>query len=251
MSDARDRPPRPPPNQDQPVSLPSPEDSNLVGERPPLPDWLRDPQNEVIRIGNVASTIFTEGDFEEAVIPTGAPVPPQGPDALAYYLPYHFYRNGVWGVYLRAMGILGLAAELKGGPIVHGSDNAIHAAVICLFEHELFHCFTEAAATRTEVVVRSPVYHPYFFDRHAAPHEEAVANAHAHGKITKTFPAFLTRLEAWMGSQGPGYRDFRRYLGRSFHKGKTLKVWRTHHWFRSRHGHLYHRSCRRTSYSGK
>jgi hypothetical protein len=123
-------------------------------------------------------------------------------------------------VYLRAKGILELAAELKGSPITHGGDAAIGAARISLLEHELFHCLTEAAATRAEVVVRSAVYHPYFWDGYATFHEEAVANAYAHGTIKKKYPALVARLESWMRSQGPGYRDFQRYAGRSLRKGR-------------------------------
>jgi hypothetical protein len=138
--------------------------------------------------------------------PTGNP--PPGPDTLAYYLPYHFYYDGIWGIYLKATGILELAAELKVAPITHGDDDAIQAALISLFEHELFHCLTEQAATRAEVVVRLPVYRSYFFDRYAGFHEEAAANASAHSKVRKTHPAYVAQLEAWMKSQGPGYRDF-------------------------------------------
>ena len=212
--------PEPPPESDERLILPLPEDSNFIAERPPWPAWIVDPENEIIRIGGPSSAIFSESAFDEPIVSLGGAVPAQGPDALAYYLPYHFYRDGIWGIYLRAKGILELAAELKGAPITHGSDAAVQAACVSLLEHEQFHCLTEAAATRSEVVVRSPVYHPYFWDRYATFHEEAVANACAHGAIKKEHPAFVARLESWMRSQGPGYRDFHRYAGRSLRKGK-------------------------------
>jgi hypothetical protein len=219
--DAIDVPPLPSfPGREEPVILPSPEDSDSIAERPSMPDWIRNPQNQIIRIGGATVAVFTEADFDEPVPLPSGPVPEQGADTLAYYLPYHFYADGIWGVYLRAKGVLGLAAELKSSPITHGGDTAIRAAQISLFEHEVFHCLTEAAATRAEVVVRSAVYHPYFWDRYAAFHEEAVANAYAHGKIKKEYPAFVTRLESWMRSQGQGYRDFHRYAGRSLRKGR-------------------------------
>jgi hypothetical protein len=221
MYDGRDRLPLlPPPNADGPTRLPSPEDSDLTAERPPIPEWLRRDENEILQISGGTPTIFTEGVFDEAA-PVSAPLTPLGtPDMLAYYLPYHFYGNGTWGIYVRAKGILELAAEIKGAPVTQGGDDAIRAAWISLVEHELFHCLTEAAATRAEVVVRSAVYHPYFFDLWATFHEEAVANAYAHSKIKKGYSAFVTRLESWMRSQGPGYRDFHKYTGRSLQKGK-------------------------------
>ena len=131
-----------------------------------------------------------------------------GADVLVYYLPFHFYRKGIWGVYLRAKGILELAAELKGGPITHGSDAAVQAAKVSLFEHELFHCLTETAATRAEVVARSPIYRGYFDDRYASGHQQAMANAFAHRKIGKAYPSFISPLESWMGGQGPRLSGF-------------------------------------------
>jgi hypothetical protein len=214
--DERDHPPRPPFDR-QPVP-PSPEDGDSIAQRTLPPDWIGDLQNEVIHVEGVRSRVFTEGEFDHAIVPTGSFV--VSPDTLAYYLPYHFYRNGVWGIYLKAKGILELAAELKGGPITHGGDDAIGVAIISLFEHELFHCFTELAATRAEVVVRSPVYHPYFFDRYAAFHEEAVANAYAHREISRKHSGFVPSLELWMRGQGPGYCDFHLYRGRLLGKGR-------------------------------
>lgn len=216
--DGRDRTPPPPLADQQEAVEPSPEDSNFVAQRTLPPDWLGDPQNEVIRVDGPSTSVFTEGEFDNPIAPTGNPVP--SPDVLAYYLPYHFYRNGVWGIYLRAKGILELAAELKGVPVRHGSEPAIRGAIISLLEHELLHCQTELAATRAEVVVRSAVYHPYFFDRYATFHEEAVANAYAHREISKRYPAFVASLEAWMRGQGPGYRDFHLYRGRLLGKGR-------------------------------
>jgi hypothetical protein len=49
-----------------------------------------------------------------------------------------------------------------------------------------------------------------------------MANAYAHGKIAKTYPAFLAALESWMKGQRPGYRDFHRYTGRMFRRGKLV-----------------------------
>jgi hypothetical protein len=195
----------------------------IAAERPPMPGWLRSPQNESVQIGGTSSIIFSEDEFEQPIPP--GPVPAQEPDALAYYLPFHFYPDGVWGVYLRTSGVLELAAQLKGSPITHASDRAIGAATSTLIQHELFHCVAEAAATRAEVVAHSsvvPVYQRYFYDRSGTANEEAMANASAHGTIAKVYPAFITALESWMKGQGPGYRDFDRFIGRRFRKGRLV-----------------------------
>jgi hypothetical protein len=69
-------------------------------------------ENEIIQIGAATAAIFTEGNFDAPITAPPGPVPAQGPHALAYYKPYHFHRD--WGIYLRAKGILELAAGLKG-----------------------------------------------------------------------------------------------------------------------------------------
>jgi hypothetical protein len=177
-------------------------------------------ESEVIPLYGSGTFVFAEGEFDNPVEPTGDVASLVGPDALAYYLPYHFYCDGIWGIYIRAKGILELAAGLKGAPITHGSDHAVGAALISLFEHELFHCLTEQAATRAEVVVRSPVYNRYFPDSYAAFHEEAMANAYAHRKVNKRYPGFVTALEKWMSGQGRGYKDFHLYRGTLLGKGR-------------------------------
>src|SRR5262245_21882396 len=95
------RPPPPPLDRQEPVQ-PSVEDSNSIVQRTLPPDWIGDPQNDVIGVDGPSTSIFTEGEFDTAIVPTGNPVP--SADALAYYLPYHLYRNGVWGIYLKANG---------------------------------------------------------------------------------------------------------------------------------------------------
>jgi len=169
----------------------------------------------------VNSTIFSEGEFDQPLTPQD-PIAGQAPDVLAYYLPFHFYRNGIWGIYLRAKGILGLAMALKGAAITNGDDDALEAAQALLFEHELFHCLTELAATRAEVIVRSPVYRSYFPDRWANAHEEAMANACGHSKIKKLYPRFIKATETWMRSQPPGYRDFQRYAATRLSRGRLI-----------------------------
>jgi hypothetical protein len=205
----------------QPGRVPAEGDLDTISvERAPVPDWLLNPDSEPIQIGGPSSIIFSESEFEQPIVP--GLVAAQQPDALAYYRPFHFYPNAVWGVYLRTRGVLELAAQLKGSPITHGEDPAIQAAQITLVQHELFHCAAEAAVTRAEVIARSSVYRPYFYDPNATANEEAMANANTHRKVAKAYPAYIAALESWMRKQGPGYRDFDRFIGRRFSKGRLV-----------------------------
>ena len=141
-------------------------------------------------------------------------------DALAYYLPYHFYYDGVWGI-IRAMGIAYLASAIKGNPVGPGDVIFGKVAEHVLFNHETYHCQVEAAATRAEIVAGRPVYHPYFYDKRAGPHEEALANAHAYRQSVRVFPTYAKPVHDWMRRQGIGYRDFDTYIkARQFNLGQ-------------------------------
>jgi hypothetical protein len=57
------------------------------------------------------------------------------------------------------------------------------------------------------------VYYPHPF---GAPHEEALANAHAFRKALVTQPSPVkTTISTWMRGQGRGYQDFENWLGRA------------------------------------
>lgn len=220
LSNDRASPPWPPTGV-EPPSLPEGENANLTGERPPHPGWLGNTENEISPLAGLDSQIFDEGELASPVAPLPGSASPHGVDVLAYYLPYHFYGKKVWGIYLRATGILELAASIKGSVVSRGDDDAVRASTRVLFNHEFFHCHTEAAATRAEVVVRDAVYRHYFHDRHAAEREEAMANAAAYRLLEKSFPVFAKAVREWMIRQGPGYRRFGDYgASKDFHKGK-------------------------------
>lgn len=129
----------------------------------------------------------------------GADLPP--PDSLAFYLPFHFYYPDLWGVYLKASGIIALAQYLR---ISSGWDSeegdwklsrmkAEVGARLFLYYHEAFHHKVESMATRLEVTHRQPLYKRGFLDlyRRALSEgdcaEEALANAHAFQKVTDAF----------------------------------------------------------------
>jgi hypothetical protein len=74
----------------------------------------------------------------------------------------------------------------------------------------------EIAATRAELLARSPLYHSYFANEEAAWHEEAIANASAVKWCLNDAHVTVRRIcEAWMRRQGPGYRDFRKWTSSS------------------------------------
>ena len=182
-----------------------------IQPRPPLPSWLS------------SDSTFEEFPYEaECWIIEGnanLPKPPAnvsslGADALAFYLPFHFYREG-WGIYVLSSGVLHLASVLKGGALRAGDEAYLEVADWILIEHEQFHANTEIAATRAELVSRQSLYRPYFRDSVAAPHEEALANANAiRWALTSNEDPLDVQpnLETWMKRQGPGYCDYHRWV---------------------------------------
>jgi hypothetical protein len=139
------------------------------------------------------------------------------PDVLAYYLPFHWYGDRSWGIYIREQGILALATGLNGGSIGPGDEPLLQAAIETLFQHEFHHLATEAAATRVEAVVGSKVYRLYRKNLGFRSHEEALANASAYRRVSGRGVASL--LRAWMTTQPDGYADFDRWI-RSLTAGK-------------------------------
>jgi hypothetical protein len=134
------------------------------------------------------------------------------PDALAYYVPFHFRRDS-WGIYLRTSGISDLASALKGTSLKPGDEAYLNLAESVLFQHELIHATAEIACTRAELLAREPVYLPYFSSGSATQHEEALANASAVRRCFHEDPlGARPTLEKWMSRQGPGYRDFGRWV---------------------------------------
>ncbi len=149
------------------------------------------------------------------------PVPP--PDAMAFYLPFHFFHPRWWGIYLLAEAI-----EEFGDWISRRSSGQLSRAegfvVARLFAygHEAFHHGVEVFATRLELAHREPLYRTgftRFFTRVIGSDEcveEALANAAALQKIgERAFkkpndPAkrrvALRILHEYVRSCPPGYR---------------------------------------------
>lgn len=215
------------------------DDSSLPQvSRAPLPLPLRQPDVESAVPADQSGPWVIEGEVPPPDHPTGIDV--WGADVLAFYLPFHFYRTN-WGIYLLSSGVIYLACILKGhrtvserimevlgGRLVparlkRGDERFLRLAELVLWEHEAFHFAAEIAAARSELIAKTRVYRPYFSNRAATAHEEAVANAQAVIRGVKNqAPSIRDRVHDWMKGQGPGYRDFHRWLpARAFSGGAS------------------------------
>lgn len=197
------------------------DDLNAIrGERPPVPDWLLGIDDQSVVSLNGVDSISLDAEIVLGAPELGRHGEQTTIDTLAYYLPYHFYSSK-WGIYLRASGILYLASLLKEGPLAPGDSELLQLSRQILFEHEFFHFAAETGCSRGEVVAKRPLYEPYYPHPFGAPHEEALANAHAfRSAMRKRTPRLKTLVETWMSGQGLGYRDYHRWLsGARFNEG--------------------------------
>jgi hypothetical protein len=192
-----------------------------VSVRPPVPEWIR------MRRPDDEAPADSEHKWRihGSILPP--PPPPDidqfGPDALAFYVPFHFYGTD-WGIYIRDTGVKFLACVLKGGALIPGDEEYLSTAELILRHHEMWHAATEIACTRAEIIARRSLYRQYFAQREGCIHEEAVANAHA---IRWTFDedgaGERIKIEKWMRRQGPGYRDFGKWVtAASFNRGQNV-----------------------------
>ena len=121
-----------------------------------------------------------------------SPIPPI--DALAFYLPFHYYPKW-WGIYLTFEGVYFLTSEIT--TRAHGHSVPWYVArdfaKVFLFRHEFFHHKVETLATRMECVSRTSCYKTGIEGRYQATKftsdwiEESLANAYA---LKMTLEAF-------------------------------------------------------------
>jgi hypothetical protein len=206
--------------QDRPldyVGRPSPDQLDVPqeqGERPPVPNWLEEADDEVLVNVAGGELVALEGQANSSETKTPTLYAQETIDTLAYYLPFHFYQRR-WGIYLKASGIVHLAVALKAAPLTSADNSLVELSRKILFEHEFFHFATEIACSRAEVVAKKSLYDAYFLHSYAPPHEEALANAHAYQKaLTRQVSALKSAVAAWMRSQPKGYRDFHQWIAR-------------------------------------
>jgi hypothetical protein len=160
---------------DDESSVVEPQRDSRRREDVPVPDWLRrrDPNSVVEKSDGHEWQIHT--DVKPLPIPKVEEV---GPDALGFYIPFHYYREG-WGIYIRESGVKHLACALKGGALKKGDEHLLSVAELVIQDHELWHSATEIACTRAEMLARRSLYRTYLRSPDARLHEEALANAHA------------------------------------------------------------------------
>lgn len=143
-------------------------------------------------------------------------------DALAFYMPYHFFYPYWWGIYFTWEGLVSLGAQIMSNARPRPSSNeALKAAHCFLYYHEAFHHRVECFATRLELVNRKPYYRTAFkeiYNRTALTNgclEEALANATAANEVSKKLknPAIDEVILDYMRGQPPGYNQAELFLG--------------------------------------
>ena len=207
------------------------DESGLIpGDESTLPPLLNDNRMPIgPPITPPISGMGDGGRFPGMPVPYGrwrTPIPP--PDALAFYLPYHFYPNH-WGIYLTIEGIDLLAKEIfrRTATILSWPD-ALLLASRYLYGHELFHHQVECFSIRLETTHRIPTYKDGFLTLYLRGRdtdkwlEEGIAEAWALKFIAykiRKWPkakrgAAIDCLVGIVGNGPPGYR-----MGAKWRKG--------------------------------
>ena len=181
------------------------EDEESGEELSGLKKWPIIPQNIVRRVGD------------------------EGIDALAWYRSFHYEPTDIWGIYMLDKGIYYLAEifESQWGPADISPEtrqDCINDAVNLLYYHEIFHFYTDLAATNLEIEESRSMYVDYFNNKYrngwlvsdGAPTdiyamlEEALANEFARSKIIRgRDQSYKDALTDFMNSQPDGYKHWK------------------------------------------
>lgn len=142
-------------------------------------------------------------------------------DRLAFYLPFHYFRDW-WGIYILPEGILRIRQELQPFFRIHGIGprEQVRLAKQLLYHHEYYHHAVESFGTRLEAVVNKPCYLSGFSPRYRQTvHssqclEETCANSYAREKLLKNHKALgvargdlAAAINHWFSGQPSGYRE--------------------------------------------
>jgi predicted RNA binding protein YcfA (HicA-like mRNA interferase family) len=142
-------------------------------------------------------------------------------DRLAFYLPFHSYRNW-WGIYILPEGILTVRRELMPFFKAHGIGNKdqVRIAKRLLYHHEYYHHAVESFGTRLEAITSVPMYVSAFTPRYCttqltpACYEETCANSYARERVLSTLQGISAprqglrdAINLWFEGQPPGYRE--------------------------------------------
>ncbi len=132
-----------------------------------------------------------------------SPYPP--PDALAFYLPFHYFYPTSWGIYLIAEGVHELAKILKRENSNIRSKVALRASQLYLYAHEAYHHNVESFATKLEVTHRLPIYKKGLQEiyqeqddiiKNGLYPEESLATAYGYLKTINAFKSDKIQMEA-------------------------------------------------------
>lgn len=184
--------------------------------RQPIPDWLRiddkssNATEDFYRVSN--NTILV---IEEEIPPLEKKLPTEI-DTLAYYLPFHFYAT-MWGIYLRASGILSIAsflADAIGREYTKWEfRNLFNTGFELLLQHERFHFITEVACSRLELIYNYEIYKYFFSNIWSSTLEEALCNAYAFRAALRRQKGIVKKqMKKWMALQWPLYESFEQYF---------------------------------------
>lgn len=213
----------------------------LPGEAPRAPDDVvplgPDDEISIAQEDGAPPIISEEGTVSSRDQASELPTPSF--DVLAYYLPFHFYRNS-WGIYIQESGILQLTSCIVGQDFLGWDETwIVDLAAKCLFLHEFFHHSVEVACARLEYPLPAARlgndhYTPYFNDSPASYLEEAVANAYVARNIdryyqnsssARAYASVKKSLLAAMERQPEPYNKFRYYVGsKRYAGGRDLLV---------------------------
>lgn len=151
---------------------------------------------------------------------------PKDVDALAWYLPFHYFGLD-WGIYVKEESVFELARliynEMRRPTMTARlAEDLCRMALSILYLHEAFHHKVESFATRLEIATRIPAYRSYKDNvvkvvRGTDAHlEEAVACAemltrldevaYKKGVEARTRAATKRFVKKWIPTLNPGYR---------------------------------------------
>lgn len=151
----------------------------------------------------------------------------------AWYSTFHIRSNREWGIHIKENCLLSLGRRIyKWNKATRTPEEACKAAFFYIMCHEMFHYISDCSATVIEVINRNPklykdymstvFWHDYYNDPQGAL-EEALANRYVYGryKFMRINKHFLFTM---LKSQYRGYRDFDKYLGGNFRKGRRRLI---------------------------
>ena len=148
------------------------------------------------------------------------------PDALAFYLPFHYFFPVWWGIYLTVEGArdLSLFIQQQAMGELTAADSML-ASRLFLYGHEAYHHRVESFATRLEATHRVPLFQKGFekvYQSHRNTDEcieEALATRHGYKMALAAFAKNKEKtdplgraLSAYIRGCPPGYRRALEFL---------------------------------------